>query len=233
MAQQQSAGGDRRPEELRGECRRGGVGDHDLAGPGSGVGPADGAGRGADDHQLPVHDRVPGEDEVDGARVDAAGGAQDHRAHRRTQVTDPAEHPVHAPGRAGGPQRVPEALEQQQHGVTAPLQQVRALHLGDVDQRGEHGVQDVAELLGAGPALLREPLGQAGESRDVEHHQAGVQLPVREAVTGGRPPGQQPGQVGRVLRPDRGIGCACHRPSPPAAASTPPTRRRWLRPCRR
>ena len=101
-----------------------------------------------------------------------------------------------------------EPLEQQQHRVTAPLQEVRALHVGDVDQGGEHRVQDVAELLGAGPALLREPLGQAREARDVEQHQAGVELPVRQAVAGGGPSGQQPGQVGRVLGPNQGGRCA-------------------------
>ena len=232
MAQQQPAGGDRGPEELRGECRRGRVGDHDLPGPGSSVGPADGAGRGADDHELPVHDRVPGEDEVDGARVDAAGGAQDHRAHRRAQVADPSEHPVHAAGRAGRAEGVVRTVEQQQHGVATPLEQVRALVLGNRHEGREHGVQDVAELLGPGAPLPRESLGQAGEARDVEHHQAGVQLPVREAVAGGRPPGKQPGHVGRVLRPEREVRRG-HRPSPPAAASTPPTRRRWRRPCPR
>ena len=198
VGQEQSARGDGRTEDLRGECRRRRVRDHDLAGAGRGVGSADGGGCGADHHQLPVHRRVAREDEVDGAAVDAAGGAEHHPAHRGAQVPDPAEHPVHAPCGTGRSEGVPEPVEQQQHRVTAPLQQVGALDLGDVHQGGEHRVQDVAELLGPGPALLREPLGQPREAGDVEQHQAGVELTVRQAAVRGRPARQHPGRTPRA-----------------------------------
>jgi hypothetical protein len=59
---------------------------------------------------------------------------------------------------------VPLPREKEQQGVSAELEHVAALALGDPDQALEDPGNEEDELLGAGPALGLEPLRKASES---------------------------------------------------------------------
>ena len=90
-----------------------------------------------------------GEKHVDVTRVDAARHPELDRAGGRLAARHGLDLALHVGGSAGGPFRVPVALEQQQQGVAAELEDVAAVTLGDLDQAVEHGGDRVHELLGA------------------------------------------------------------------------------------
>ena len=83
-----------------------------------------------------------------------------------------------APARALG---VPLADEEQEQRVAAELEHVAAVALGDRDQLVEDGRDAADELLGAGLAVDREPLGERGEAGDVDRDERAVETRARGA----------------------------------------------------
>ena len=76
---------------------------------------------------------------------------------------------------AAGAGEVPLALEEQQEGVAAELQQVAAVGVGDAEQRAERRADRLDELLGALAAAPREALGELREPGDVREQERGVE----------------------------------------------------------
>ena len=91
---------------------------------------------------------------------------------------------------------------------------------GLLEQLGEHRVEDVGQLLGANPALPREPLGHGRESGDVAERQAPGDAPVARVRCLLRPRQHQPRHVWREIwshvprapgypRDRASVECAC------------------------
>ncbi len=131
------------------------------------------------------------------------------RAGRGPDPADPAEHPAHLERRPARQGRVLLALEQQQHGVAAPLHQPRAVTERDGEQIGEDRAQDVAHLLRADRPRARQPLGQGRESGDIDKRERAVDLAVH-GVRGVPEPVDD--QVGHVRAQDLAV---THPVSPP------------------
>ena len=103
--------------------------------------------------------------------------------------------PLHLPGRAAGAQLVVRAVEQQEQGVAAPLEEAGAPVVGLVEERAEHAVERVAHQLGADLALPGEPLGQRGEARDVDEDERCLELLVAGVRRRAQPVDDQPRHV--------------------------------------
>ena len=195
----------RRPEEPGLEQGSRGGAEADLPGRSRCLGLRGGARAGSADQQLAVDVRVADEEEVEVAAVHADRHPQHDRAGRGGQPADHAQRRPHPVGRAGCAVRVVVPLEEQQHGVAAPLDQVGAVVADLGEQAGERRAEDVAHLLGADLALARQPFGEPGEAGDVDEGDGPVHAHVPVVVTGGHPATEEPGDVraGGLPRPAR------------------------------
>ena len=137
-------------------------------------------GRRSGDNELPVP--AARQEEHDLAAMYADGHPQPCRARSAGNPAGPPERPSHLPRGGACRSRMPVALEEQQHRVATPLDQIRAVFAGDIQQAGEYGVEDLAHLFGPHLARPRESLGQPGEPGDVDEPQRAV----HRAVTGPR-----------------------------------------------
>ena len=113
--------------------------------------------------------------------MDAHRHAQLDRADRALGLADLLDRPLHVGGGAGGALGVALADEEQEQRVAAELEHVAAVPLGDRDQIVEDRRDALHELLGAGLAVDREPLGEGGEARDVDRDERAVDGPLRAA----------------------------------------------------
>ena len=127
---------------------------------------------------------------MDRTRFDSGGRTQLHPANRRLGAADLGKHPLHAQRRPGSTTAMVRPVEEEQEGVTAPLEQVAALRLGVRQQSTEHIVKEVAQLLGAFPAAAGQPLGEWSEAGDVEQQQASIDDAVGRLRLSGGPRGQ-------------------------------------------
>ena len=134
------------------------------------------------------------------ARVDAGGHAQLDGPHRALGAADRLDRPLHVRGRPGRPRRVPVAVEEEEQRVAAELEHVAAVPLGDLDQAVEADRDPLDELLGAGLALRRQPLGQCREAGDVHGDERAFELAHARAVALVAPAADEARQVGRQQR---------------------------------
>src|SRR4029079_9101930 len=118
------------------------------------------------------------QEEVERVRVDADVHLQRHRPDRGLRPPELAQGLAHPVGRVAGSGRMVIAREEEQQGVAAELEQAAARGVGDVEQALEGAVHHLRHLLGAELALLREPLVQGREDRDVDEGQRALELPV-------------------------------------------------------
>ena len=152
--------------------------------------------RGADDHLPGVRDRlhrnglggisprdhkltvsIPGEEEVELPGVDADRHPESDEPCGGAQASHRAERPLHARGCARSTRRVFLTVEEQEHRVTAPLDEPRSVVVRDGEELREAGVQRVADLLGSDLASSGEALGHRRESRDVDEGERPVDCP--------------------------------------------------------
>ena len=187
---QEPAAGQRGSEELRRQQRGGRGAEPDLAGCRRRLHVRGGGGVGSGDQQLTVDQGVAHQEEVEVSAVHPDGHAQHHGPRRRRDPADAPHGGPHPEHRPCGTQRVVGALEEQRHGISAPLDQVGAIGLGHVQQRREGGVEDVAHLLGADLALAGQAFGQPGEPRDVDEGEGSADAHV-SVVRAGRGPREQ------------------------------------------
>lgn len=159
--------------------------------------------RGSGAHDEELAGRRVRQEQVDRPGVHADRHAEPHRSGRGAQAADRGDRALHQPGRPAGPGRVTAALEGQQDGVTAPLEQARAVLVGVGEEVVEGRVERLAHLLGAGLAAARQPLGERGEARDVGEHQRALERAGLDPRRGREPVDDQPGDVGKELRARR------------------------------
>ena len=129
--------------------------------------------------------------------MDADRHPQAHRARRGAHAPDPADHPLHLARGAACHLRVPIAVEQQQHGVAAPLHESGAVLVGGREELLEDHVQDVAHLLGADLAAAGELLRQVRETGDVREHGRAVDRAVRHVGHVAQPVDHEAGHIRR------------------------------------
>ncbi len=129
----------------------------------------------------------------------------------RPTLRERRPHPV---GGGGGPRGMPGAREPEQQRVAAELQQAAVLAVGDGEQPGEDGAEDLGDLLGAHLAVAGQALGHLREPGDVDEDHRPLERSEREVRLFGEPADQQPGSV----RPQdlRALGRA------PAPRTVPP-----------
>ena len=164
------------PQATAVERCRGGRADGNLAGFGHGL-HLDGRARGgAGDDELPV--QVADEEEVEGAAVDANRHPQRDEPRRGAQLAGRPHLRCMSSAARQARASCSGAVEQEQDGVATPLDHAGALGVGDRQQLGEAVVEQVVHLLGADLALLREPLGERGEARDVDEGKRPLDLLV-------------------------------------------------------
>ena len=87
------------------------------------------------------------------------------------------------------------ALEGEQQRVATELHRVSAEIAGRLDERRDHAVEDVDELLDPRLAALGQALGQRCEAGDVEEQQAALLLAPLAARVGREPRAMQLAQV--------------------------------------
>ncbi len=92
------------------------------------------------------------------------------------------DRPLHVRSRPGGALFVTIAAKEEEQRVAAELQDVAAVPLGDLDQTVEAARDAADELLGAGPAPGREPLGERGEPGDVDRDEGALLDPEARAL---------------------------------------------------
>ena len=164
---------DRLTEQVGVEQGTGGRRHGDLPGACDGLGLDHGGHVRAADEQLTVPRRVPHQEEVERPAVHTHGHPELHLAGAGRQPPDHAEAGAHPEGGAARALRVVVTVEEQQHGVAAPLHQVRAVRVGHAEQLGERHVQRVAHVLRPDLAEPRQSLGESREAGDVrEDHRA-------------------------------------------------------------
>ena len=138
------------------------------------------------------------------AERDVAGRAQHPSAFAQGSA-----HPVRGPAGARG---VILALEQQQDGVAAPLDEAGTVPVGDLEQLGEDVVEQIVHLLRAHLALARETFRQLGEPRDIGECERAGDLANPGGVARAEPIDEQTRHVGsqrfvhRLV--DRDSGCS-------------------------
>ena len=176
---QEAAGALGRAHAVRRQQRRGLGAHHHLAGVGRLLHEGDQRRPATRDEELAMG--AADEEEVELAAVQALRHPQRHLPGRRLQPPDVAQHAAHAERRAARAGEVPVALEEQQEGVAAELQEVAAVGVGDAEQRAERRADRLDELLGALAAAAREALGELREPGDVREQQRGVERVDRGA----------------------------------------------------
>ena len=161
---------------------------------------------GAGDDRLAV--RAAGQAERERAAVHAHRHPQRGPRARRDDRARGAQRAAHPDGRAQRALGVRVALEEQQQRVAAELQQAAAVRVGDREQRGERGLDRLADPLRALRAEPGEPLGQLREAADVGEDQRARQH--RDVRSGrlGQCPERDPRHV--RLKRARGIRSARH-----------------------
>jgi hypothetical protein len=108
--------------------------------------------------QVPPQSRIPREYQMDWTGLDTSGSTQLDSADRRFGASDLRKNPMHAqPGPRSAAAMVGTVEEQQQR-ITAPLEKVATLVFRIHQQLTEDSVEEVAQLLGAFPALASQPL---------------------------------------------------------------------------
>jgi len=148
-------------------------------------------------NQLAVEGGISREYQMERTRFDSSGRTQLHPANRCLGAADLSKHPLHAQRRPGSTTAMVRPVEEEQEGVTAPLEQVAALSLGVRQQSPEHIVKEIAQLLGAFPAPSSQSLGEWSEASDVEQQEAPIDDSVGRPLLDGGPRGQQPRHVRR------------------------------------
>jgi hypothetical protein len=191
---QQQAGALLRPDVSRREERSRLGADDDLTGVGDRLHVHGAGGARAGDHELAVE--LAGEEEVERAGMDADRHPQLHKARRRAKDPEPAQLTLHRRSGPGGTRRMLGLVEQQEHGVATPLDDTRAVVVGDVEQPAEAQVERVVHLFGANLALARQTLGHGREPGDVDKRERPLDLSVPSVRRLAQPADQKPRYVG-------------------------------------
>ena len=163
-------------EVARVERRRGLGADRDLAGVGEALHRDRTRRRRPGDDELPV--QVADEEEVEDAAVDADRHAKRDRSRVRADASDTTHGALHLESGPAGPPFVLVAVEEQEHGVAAPLDHPGAELVCAREALGETLVEDLVHLLGPDLASAGEPLRQVGEARDVDERERALDPPV-------------------------------------------------------
>ena len=196
------------PDGVAPQSLRGGGADDDLAGLGGLLRLGGGGRPRAEDEELT-------RGRSDEEEVDVPGVHADR--HREGQPSDRGGHGgglaqggAHLDGRVAGLLGMVLALEEEEEGVAAELEQLTAPRRGDAQHRPEDPVERLDDLLGADPAPARELLGEGGEAGDVGEDERRVddapQRPGGVVVPGERQRRYVPAQVGHVVPSARVLG---------------------------
>ena len=153
-------------EQLVVQPCRGALADHDLAGGRRLFHQNSARDTGAGHQQLEV--RVPDEEEMEVAAVNADRHAQADESCRRRDPADLTQLRAHADRGVTAARGVVGPREEQEQGVTAELQQAAAVLIRDGEKPRERRVEDFRDFLGPDLPLPGQALRQLGETRDID-----------------------------------------------------------------
>ena len=142
------------------------------------------------------------EEEVERAGVHPDRHLESDGPGRGREATHPGQGVLHPESRGGRSVRVILAPEEQEHGISAELEQIGVVGIGRLDQLREGGVEHDGDLLRTFTAPLRELLGQLGESRDVGKDERALECAREGRRRLAQPVSREPGNEGteRVVR---------------------------------
>ena len=151
--------------------------------------------------------------------MDADGHAQPDVPGRCRERAHRTQRAAHFDGGAAAASGVTGSGEEQEHGIAAELQQVRALLVGGGEQPGEAAAHHLRHLFGADLALAREALGHRREAGDVHEHEGAIDLAPVGVGSLPRPFDEQAGKVRGKITAHTVLWYEMHRKSFPSGVS--------------